>query len=208
MKRLIGLLLLMLIAVSAGLIVLSGYFFPETFLLGLRSILVNWFVIIAAFALIVAAFRLLQMQWKNIQKFNTESLYSWLLVVSMIATVVVILIFGQSSQAALWIINYLILPIETSLIAVLAVFLVYMLVHSLSHTHTLFSTVFGLTSVMMLALHVASLWVNIPWFDMLKSWIYQTWSLGVIRAILIGVALGALTTGIRVLMGADRPFES
>jgi hypothetical protein len=39
-----------------------------------------------------------------------------------------------------------------------------------------------------------------------RPWITQVLALGGARGILIGVALGTLTTGLRVLFGADRPY--
>ena len=42
----------------------------------------------------------------------------------------------------------------------------------------------------------------------LRAWIAQVWSAGGARGIALGVALGAITTGLRVLLGADRPYGS
>jgi hypothetical protein len=41
---------------------------------------------------------------------------------------------------------------------------------------------------------------------LVHPWITQVIALGGARGILIGVALGTLTTGLRVLFGADRPY--
>ena len=41
---------------------------------------------------------------------------------------------------------------------------------------------------------------------LVRPWISQIWALGGARGILIGVALGTLTTGLRVLFGVDRPY--
>jgi hypothetical protein len=45
-----------------------------------------------------------------------------------------------------------------------------------------------------------------PLNDFIRPWIQQVLALGGARGILIGVALGTLTTGLRVLFGADRPY--
>jgi hypothetical protein len=39
-----------------------------------------------------------------------------------------------------------------------------------------------------------------------RPWVTQVLALGGARGILIGVALGTLTTGLRVLFGIDRPY--
>jgi len=73
---------------------------------------------------------------------------------------------------------------------------------------SLFSLVFALTAFATLAVTAVLFWFNIPWIGELRDWFSQVWSLGAMRAILIGVALGAITTGLRVLIGSDRPYES
>jgi hypothetical protein len=40
----------------------------------------------------------------------------------------------------------------------------------------------------------------------IRAWVSQVWSAGGARGILLGVALGAVATGLRVLMGAERPY--
>ena len=104
--------------------------------------------------------------------------------------------------------TYVLLPVESSLLVVLAVFIIYALAHLFARRHSIFSAAFTATSVILLGIYVASLWFDNPWIYQMKDWISQFWSLGAIRAILIGVALGAITTGLRVLIVADRPYES
>jgi hypothetical protein len=41
----------------------------------------------------------------------------------------------------------------------------------------------------------------------LRTWIVQVPAMAGTRGILLGVALGILTTGIRILIGAERPYE-
>jgi hypothetical protein len=40
----------------------------------------------------------------------------------------------------------------------------------------------------------------------LRAWISQVWAAGGARGILLGVALGATATGLRVLLGTERPY--
>ena len=48
---------------------------------------------------------------------------------------------------------------------------------------------------------------ELPLFsDSLRPFITQVLSLGAMRGLLIGVGLGTLATGIRILVGSDRPF--
>ncbi len=40
----------------------------------------------------------------------------------------------------------------------------------------------------------------------LRAWWSQVWAAGAARGLLLGVALGATVTGLRVLLGSDRPY--
>ena len=39
-----------------------------------------------------------------------------------------------------------------------------------------------------------------------RNWLSQVWAAGAARGLLLGVAIGATATGLRVLLGADRPY--
>jgi len=68
-------------------------------------------------------------------------------------------------------------------------------------------SIFFLLTAAFLALGTATLpFVSIPILGTVARWVTQVWALGGARGILIGVALGTLTTGLRVLFGADRPY--
>jgi uncharacterized membrane protein len=68
------------------------------------------------------------------------------------------------------------------------------------------SIFFLLTAVFLLLGSATLPFGDIPLVGTLARWVTQVWVLGGVRGILIGVALGALTTGLRVLFGADRPY--
>jgi hypothetical protein len=49
--------------------------------------------------------------------------------------------------------------------------------------------------------------LEVPLLHELRNWITQVWALGGLRGILIGVALGTIATGLRILLGSDRPYS-
>jgi hypothetical protein len=49
--------------------------------------------------------------------------------------------------------------------------------------------------------------MELPYFTrVLAPYINNVLALGAMRGLLIGVALGTITTGVRILLGADRPY--
>ena len=106
----------------------------------------------------------------------------------------------------MWIFNNIQLPIESSLMALLAVILAYASARMLNRRLNLFSIVFIVT-VLIVLLGTASLpFLDLPVLSELRAWIERIPAVAGSRGILLGVALGTIATGLRVLMGADRPY--
>ena len=89
----------------------------------------------------------------------------------------------------------------------LTVSLIYAAIRLLRRRADVMSTVFLITAAVMILGFATLPFGNIPLLGTLvRPWITQVLALGGARGILIGVALGTLTTGLRVLFGADRPY--
>ncbi len=82
-----------------------------------------------------------------------------------------------------------------------------MLVRKFYSGVTLIGFIFIFTILFILSATAILAWMPLPLIGEMRDWISQVWSLAGMRAILLGVALGAIMTGLRVLMGADRPYE-
>jgi hypothetical protein len=198
------------IAIASGMLVLIGYFFPRangqaSLLTGIRLTLLNWAIILAGFAVFVAIFNLLQVHIKKVQNKQKGSVYSLLLIISLVATFLVGLIVPDQARVVFTTIQ---LPVETSLMALLVVTLTYASIRLLRRRLSLLSVIFLITAVLIL-LGTAPLPLlgNIPVLsDFVRPYIAQVIAVGGARGILLGVALGTLTTGLRILFGADRPY--
>jgi hypothetical protein len=49
--------------------------------------------------------------------------------------------------------------------------------------------------------------VQVPALTTLQTWVTQVPAVAGARGILIGITLGILATGLRILIGSDRPYE-
>jgi hypothetical protein len=190
------------LAIAAGLIVLIGYLYPLEPLLSLRLELTNWAMIIAAMAVIVGVVNLVSVQMEKIRTRQKNAAYSGILVLSLIITFLVGLVFRPEFLTP--VVEAVIIPVEASLMAILAVTLIYASIRLLRRRVDVVSIVF-------LAVAVLSLIVAIPTplgpalGDSLRQFIGM-FSTGGARGLLIGIALGTLLTGLRVLFGVDRPY--
>ena len=199
------------IAIASGVLVLAGYFFAQkadgqaSLLTDIRLTLLNWAIILAGFAIFIGILSLFQVHFKKIQKKQKGSVYSLLLIISLAAT----FLFGLVKPGQVEIVFTTVqLPVEASLMALLTVTLTYASIRLLRHRLNLLSVIFLVTALLIL-LGTAPLPFlgKIPGLsDWVRPFIAQVMAAAGARGILLGVALGTLTTGLRILFGADRPY--
>jgi hypothetical protein len=195
-------------AIAAGVIVLLGYFFPAQ--LGpLRVLLLDWAVIIAAMAVLVGIFNLAAVQMEKFRAREKGGAYGVLLVVSLLITFFGLGVWlGPDAPAMRFAVNAIIVPVEASLMAILAVTLIYASIRLLRRRVDVMSIVFLVVTVIVLALMTPTPFGSIlgEQGTQLATDFVGMFSGGGARGLLIGIALGTLLTGLRVLFGADRPY--
>jgi hypothetical protein len=195
------------IAIVVGATVLLGYFIQFPLLQELRAVILNWALILTAVVLLVGTLNLLLVHLKRIRTEEKNAFYSLFLVIALLVTFVIAIVFGPDSPWSVFIFDHILLPVETSLVALLAVVLIYALARMFWRGVTLFNLLFAATVLFVLAVPALLSWMSLPLLSELHTWITQVWALAGARAILMGVALGIIATGLRVLIGADRPYE-
>ena len=193
------------IAMASGLIVLLGYFYPVEMLTNLRILLTDWAVIIAAMAVLVGILNLVFVQMEKIRSRQKNGMYGGLLVVSLIVTFGLGLLFGPENQFMRVAVDAVIVPVEASLMAILAVTLVYASIRLLRRRADVMTVIFLLVAVIFLIAVMPTPLGPIPG-DWIIIQFAGLFSHGGARGLLIGIALGTLLTTLRVLFGIDRPY--
>ena len=192
------------LAIAAGLIVLLGYFYPNQ-LESLRLILVDWAIIIAGVAVLVGIFNLAAVQMEKIRTRQKGGTYGALLVLSLIFTFGFGLILGPESPYMRLTMDAIIVPVEASLMAILTVTLIYASIRLLRRRVDVLSVVFLAVALIFLILIMPTPFGPIPGDRALLD-LLGMFSRGGARGLLIGIALGTLLTGLRVIFGVDRPY--
>ena len=194
------------IATIAGLLVLLGYFFPTIFS-GIQSTLVGWAIILAAFALLLGIFNLALVHWRKINIKAPGSTYSLVLLTSMILTIILASLSGPTGGLTLWLFNTFQVPVEVSLLAVLAVILLYAAARLLRRKPRWDTILFLVTVLLVLLGSVPLLFIGeIAPLNTVQNWLSQVPAVAGARGLLLGVALGTVATGLRILIGRDRPY--
>jgi hypothetical protein len=193
------------IAIVAGVVVLVGYFTP--WLAGTRALFLQWAVILAAFALLIGVVNLLTVHLKKMGKSKKGGIYSLALWVAFFITVGVVALDGPDGSKSVFLFNNIQIPVEASLLMLLVVTLAVASIRLLRRKAGLFTYIFIGTAFLVL-LGTAPLYGigEVSFLYQVRTWIVGVLSVAGARGVLLGVALGTVATGIRVLMGVDRPY--
>ncbi|MHB8777370.1 MAG: hypothetical protein ACYC6R_06365 [Anaerolineales bacterium] len=193
------------IAIAAGVLILGGYFFPA--LADVQTLLLNWAIILASFAALVGIFNLIAVHMGKIRRHEKGSTYSALLIIGLVATLFFGMILRPQHAIMKIVMNGIIIPMEATLMGILTISLLYAAIRLLRRRADMMGIIFLVTAALLMLGSATLPFGNIPLIGtLLHPWIIQILALGGTRGILIGVALGTLTTGLRVLFGADRPY--
>ena len=193
------------IAMASGLIVLLGYLYPLEMLTQIRGTLTDWAIIIAGVAVLVGVLNLIFVQLEKIRSRQKNSIYGVLLIVSLLGTFGLGLVLGPGNQYVQLAVDAVIVPVEASLMAILAVTLVYASIRLLRRRADVMTVIFLLMAVIILVAVMPTPIGPIPG-DWLILQFAGMFSRGGARGLLIGIALGTLLTSLRVLFGIDRPY--
>jgi len=199
-----------IIAVAAGLIVLLGYFFRIPAIDGLRGQLLNWAVTLSGVAGLIAILNLIfGVHWKRVKEKHERRGASLVIIITFAVTLVAGIFLGPSNPGFQKLVTHVQVPIESSLMALLAISLVVASLKILQRHRSWMGFVFFLCVVLFLILNsgVLAFTSEIPVLRDLLSAFHHAPVAGA-RGILLGIALGSLAAGIRVMIGSDRPYNS
>lgn len=194
------------IAMGFGIIVLLGYFLTNVPVLVVsRQVLLEWSVLLAGIAVIIGVGNLFAVHLQKITQRKPGALYSLFLLVFFIITFILVIAADSKGSVVIELqnifLNGIMVPSEISLMALLAVTLLYSGVRMLRWRIDL-KTILFLTTAVLVLISTGPFTSQIPWVGQ----VLQVLSTGGARGLLIGVALGTLITGLRILLGADRPY--
>jgi len=195
------------IAIITGFIILSGYFLPIPILGQIQSELLSWAIILSAVAMLIGIINLFMSHLRKFVNRKNRDIYSFFLIAAFLATLIAGLVLSPGNSQFQHIVTSIQIPIETSLLALLAILLVYATIFITSRKKGVFNYTFVISIIIFLIIQF--LMVNNSQSDIVQN-LYKFFTkipLSGARGILLGIAIGSLATGLRVLLGADRPYR-
>ena len=204
------------LAIAVGLFVLVALLLPVPLLSTIGTYFIDCAVIIAAFALFLGLLNVVRVHLRNIRERTKTWPYSVLLLIALFAVLAVGLVTltpsqadqsqpsGPSHPALQWIFANVMAPIQATLGALLA-FLTLAAAYRLFRLRNAASVVLLVVALLVLAGQAS--FGLLPVLPQLRDWILDVPALAGMRGILLGVALGTVLTGIRLLLGVERPYS-
>ena len=191
-----------LISGVMGLIMLVEYFFVAPSVAAVGQEMQNWVIIVAAFALALAAVNLSISHTRAIAA-RRPGLNSALLLASMVFTAVCGIFFGTESGGFTFVFDSIILPAAAAFYA-MACFHVASAAYRAFRAHNAHAAALLVTGVLLM---LAKAPIGEYWFPGLPkvtNWIMQVVNLAGMRGIMISSAIGVVCVSARILLGIDR----
>jgi len=196
-----------IVAIGVCLLILLGYFFNTPILSIIQTELISWAITLTAVSILVGVISLLTVHLRKIQNKDKGIVNSLILILGFITTLALGIYYGPMAPIFQSIWGTIQIPVETSLLGLLAISLAYAIFRVFHRKINLFSVIFVITVLLMLLINSGFLPINnVPFFKDIAYILNQIPVAGA-RGILLGIALGSLTTGLRVLLGSDRPYR-
>lgn len=194
------------LAMGVGIVVLLGQFITNATLDDIVAALVGWGAIVAAFALLLGLANLVVFHAKRIAARDKQMPYSILILAAALVVFLVVLPSGGTGPAGQWVMRYIYQPLEASFLALL-VFFIATAVYRALRVRTWEMALFALAAVVVLIGSAPFTQALSPLFPAAREWVVNVPALAGGRGILLGVALGIIATGLRLLTGIDRPYS-
>ncbi len=194
------------LAIGVGLIVLLGQFLANETLANIVNVLVAWGAIVAAFALLLGLANLVVFHVQRILKREAQMPFSILILVTALVVFLLVLPSGGTDASAQWVLRYIYQPLEASFLALLVFFIATAMYRAL-RVRTWEMALFALSALVVLIGSVPFTQILSPLIPEARDWVMNVPAVAGVRGILLGVALGIIATGLRLLTGIDRPYS-
>jgi len=202
MKKIVGIV----IAVVTGLIVLAGYFFQAQ--LGpVLSMILDWGILLAGAAGLIGVAYLFRMHLLKIIQNKKGAFYSGVVLAAFLFALIAGFILTPQNSFYRHLILNVQLPVEASLLAILAIMLLYAGLRLIqTRGWTPMSGAFLVSAIVSLIIDLGFIQTRSGTLGAELIALLDRLPTAGARGILLGMALGGMVVGLRVLLTVDRPY--
>ena len=194
------------VAVTAGVLTLVGIL-TQPLMDGLLLAFLQLAILMAGMALLIGIVNLISTHWMRVRRKEKRSVYSFVVIAAFLITILAGILLGPNTPDFEFVVTGIQYPIEASLLSLTAVSLAFACLSLIRRKQRSIFVYLFLLSALFFILVSLGLFegINNPLIRMMTR-VIEGLPTGGIRGLLIGMALGSLITGIRILTGTDRPY--
>ncbi|MBZ0266625.1 hypothetical protein K8I85_00580 [bacterium] len=195
----------------AGVLMIGDFFVPHgTFSWWVQE-LQQWGLVVVSFTYVLGVTNILQVHAAKVGRRHADAPYSIVLVVSLVGMAALGIFHDHKSPDSpfVWLYNTVYDPLSATMFALLAFFITSAAYRAFRARST--EAVLLLTAAILVMLGQvpvgAAIWGPdsfLGGFPGVKDWIMDVPNLAGKRAVLMGAALGAISTGLRIILGLER----
>jgi hypothetical protein len=192
----------------AGLSFILEYFIPHQRVLSIFEPVRQWAIIIMGFAYVLGISNIVRINYHVIQKKGRDWIYKIVLILGLFFMIFVgIVTPGKIGEGTIfyWVYINAYYPLQATMFALLAFFIASAAFRAF-RVRTFQASLLAITAILVMIGRVPvgeKLWAGFPDF---VEWIMNVPQLAGKRAIMIGAALGAISTALKVLVGLERTY--
>ena len=197
---------------------LIQFFIPHAAFKSVYNGILGWAAVIGIFALIIGVGALIRLHYQRIARKSTGWGYSIVVFAGILIAAAAGIIGGLRGSLYLWIFNNIVVPLDATMFSLLA-FFVASAAYRAFRARTLEASVLLAAAVIVMLGRVPIgdlLWQNIapqslvdriPFLpEQITEWIMAGPNMAARRGIMIGAALGAISTSLKIILGVERSY--
>jgi len=196
----------LIITFLAGTFFIADYFIPHTGFSNIAAMVNGWAIIVLAASYILGVLNILRINYGRVAKREKD----WVLKLILVLCMFFMLgagVFGGITEGTIfdWFFVNTFTPMQATMFALLAFFIASAAFRAF-RVRTVQAALLAITAVLVMIGRVPigeTIWKSFPDFT---EWIMNVPQLAGKRAILIGAALGAIATGLKVITGLERTY--
>lgn len=188
-----------------GMITLLDFFLPFPTIKQTAKALGNWAIILGGVAIILGVLNIISVQYKKIRKRGEEWYNGVVMIFFLMAVAVPSFIWGDKNVITDFLFDYVITPLNSTIFSLLAFFMASAAFRAF-RARSVEASVLLLVAIIVMVARVPYFQDIMPPVVSLADWLSAYPAMAAIRGIMIGAALGIISTSIRILLGIDRSY--
>lgn len=194
------------IAFVAGMLMIVSLFVPHPFATVPAGVIRSWAIIITAFAYVLGVANIARISLETVRRRSKDWEYKAVLLGALCTMMVLGIGLGVRSGGAFdWAYQNLYIPMQSTMFSLLA-FFIASAAYRAFRARSVEATLLLVTAAIVMLGRVPigeHVWGKFP--D-LTEWIMEVPNMAAKRGIMIGAALGAISTGLKMVLGLERSY--